>query len=151
MKLFSTEASKAKIFMNKIVIDSLDNIETAAESFLEKKGAGNIIALYGQMGAGKTTFTKAICAVLGVVDDVGSPTFTIINEYLTASGEPLYHFDFYRIKNVAEALDTGIEEYLDSGCICILEWPEKIEQILPDDIVKVQISVQDDDKRILTF
>ncbi len=151
MKLFSTVASKAKKFMNNIVIDSLDKLETAAASFLKKKGAGNIIALYGAMGSGKTTLTKAICAALGVVEDVGSPTFTIVNEYLAANGESLYHFDFYRIKSVAEALDTGIEEYLESGSLCIIEWPEKIEQILPDDTIKVQISVQDDGKRVLTF
>ena len=100
------------------------------------------------MGAGKTTFTTAICRVLGVADDaVSSPTFSIVNEYRTASGESLFHFDFYRINKISEALDIGLFDYLDSGSLCIMEWPENIEEILPEDTLKVTISVSADGSR----
>jgi tRNA threonylcarbamoyladenosine biosynthesis protein TsaE len=137
--------------VNKIIIRGLSDIESAAVKFLELKGRSTIIALNGGMGAGKTTFTKALCSVLGVVDGVNSPTFNIVNEYRTASGETVYHFDFYRIESIAEALDIGFEEYLYSGDLCIIEWPEKVEQILPDDTLKVQISVLNNHYRELTF
>jgi tRNA threonylcarbamoyladenosine biosynthesis protein TsaE len=137
--------------VNKIIIKGLFDIESAAAKFLELKGRSTVIALYGGMGAGKTTFTKALCSVLGVVDGVNSPTFNIVNEYRTTSGETVYHFDFYRIESIAEALDIGFEEYLYSGDLCIIEWPEKVEQILPDDTLKVQISVLNNHFRELTF
>ncbi len=136
---------------NRIVFRSLREIDRAAANFLELVGSHKVIALYGSMGAGKTTFTKALCKVLGVVDGVNSPTFSIINEYLKADGSPVYHFDFYRIDKLSEAFDIGFEEYVYSGELCIIEWPEKIEQILPDDTLKVQISVLDDESREITF
>ena len=138
--------------MNKtILISGLDNIEEAAGEFLMKKPANMVVALYGEMGAGKTTFTKSLCKVLGVLDGVNSPTFTLINEYRTSDGETIYHFDFYRINKLEEAFDIGFEEFVESGNLCIIEWPEKIEQILPPDTLRVKISVLDDGKRELIF
>lgn len=125
-----------------IVIRSLDSIDTAAEEFLRQIGNHRIIAFYGRMGAGKTTFTTALCRVLGVREDaVSSPTFAIVNEYRSASGEPVFHFDFYRITKIAEALDIGFYDYIDSGCLCFLEWPGNIEELLPEETLKVSISV----------
>lgn len=138
--------------MNKtILISGLDNIEEAAWEFLMKKPANMVVALYGEMGAGKTTFTKALCKVLGVVDGVNSPTFNLINEYRTDKGEVVYHFDFYRINKLEEAFDIGFEEFIESGNLCIIEWPEKIEQILPSDTLRVKISVLKDGSRELAF
>ena len=138
--------------MNKtILISGLDNIEEAAGEFLMKKPANMVVALYGEMGAGKTTFTKALCKVLGVVDGVNSPTFNLINEYRTDKGEVVYHFDFYRINKLEEAFDIGFEEFIESGNLCIIEWPEKIEQILPSDTLRVKISVLEDGSRELSF
>jgi tRNA threonylcarbamoyladenosine biosynthesis protein TsaE len=103
------------------------------------------------MGAGKTTFIKAICEELGVEDTVNSPTFAIVNEYTAGNGDPVYHFDFYRIKKLEEVYDMGYEEYFDSGNICLIEWPELIDELLPDDVVKVNITVNDDDTRTVSF
>ena len=104
------------------------------------------------MGAGKTTFTSAICGVLGVNEDaVSSPTFSIVNEYRTAAGESLFHFDFYRINNVSEALDIGFYDYVDSGCLCLIEWPENIEELLPEETLRVSISVNPDESRTLSW
>ena len=116
-----------------------------------QKGDSSVIAFYGWMGAGKTTFCKAICNVLGVEDNVGSPTFTLVNEYAAEDGSPIFHFDFYRLDKPEEAFDIGVEEYFYSGELCLIEWPEKIEQILPDDCLKVQISVLDNGFRKLVF
>lgn len=125
-----------------IVIRSLDSIDAAAGEFLRQIGNHRIIAFYGRMGAGKTTFTTALCRVLGVREDaVSSPTFAIVNEYRSASGEPVFHFDFYRITKIAEALDIGFYDYIDSGCLCFMEWPENIEELLPEETLKVSISV----------
>jgi tRNA threonylcarbamoyladenosine biosynthesis protein TsaE len=135
----------------KILIRSVENIEEAAGEFLMKKPANMVVALYGEMGAGKTTFTKALCKVLGVVDGVNSPTFNLINEYRTDKGEVVYHFDFYRINKLEEAFDIGFEEFIESGNLCIIEWPEKIEQILPSDTLRVKISVLKDGSRELAF
>ena len=135
----------------KILIRSVENIDEASVEFLKRNPANKVIALYGEMGAGKTTFTKALCKALGVVDGVNSPTFTLINEYRTSDGETIYHFDFYRINKLEEAFDIGFEEFVESGNLCIIEWPEKIEQILPPDTLKVKISVLDDGKRELIF
>lgn len=135
-----------------ITISSLSDIDRAAAEFLRQTEGRNIIALYGQMGAGKTTFTTAICRVLGVNEDaVSSPTFAIVNEYRTSAGEPMFHFDFYRITKTVEALDIGFYDYIDSGCLCVMEWPENIEDLLPEDTLKVSISVADNGSRILSW
>ena len=105
------------------------------------------IVLLGFMGAGKTTFTTAICKALGVTDPVGSPTFAIVNEYMRADGDPMYHFDFYRINRVEEVFDLGYEEYFYSGELCFVEWPEKIEELLPDDVMTVSITIDSDSAR----
>ena len=134
---------------NKIVIKNLGEIDSAAAEFLSKIGDSKLVAFYAPMGAGKTTFTTALCRVLGVRDAVCSPTFTIVNEYEPADGGMIYHFDFYRIKNNAEALDIGLYDYLDSGCLCLMEWPENIEDLLPEETLKVHIDVNSDLSRTL--
>ena len=135
-----------------LVINNLSEIDRAAQEFLRQVGTGRIIAFYAPMGAGKTTFTTAICRALGVnADAVSSPTFAIVNEYRTASGEPLFHFDFYRITKPSEALDIGFYEYMDSGCTCIMEWPENIEELLPEETLKVSIEVRPDESRVVSW
>ena len=137
---------------HKIIIRDLESIDAAASAFLKEVQGHSLIAFYAPMGAGKTTFTTAVCRALGVRGDaVSSPTFAIVNEYRAADGSPVFHFDFYRIKNVAEALDIGLYDYLDSGCLCLMEWPENIEDILPDDTLKVRITVQEDQSRLLSW
>lgn len=111
----------------------------------------NIWIFEGEMGAGKTTLIKAICKELGVLGHIQSPTFSIVNQYLSSAGETIYHFDFYRIKNETEALDFGIEEYFDSGNICMLEWAEKVESLLPDNCFKIKISLTDNLERNIEF
>ena len=136
----------------KLTIESLAGIDAAAREFLGRIGDARIIALYGKMGAGKTTFTTAVCRVLGVREDaVGSPTFAIVNEYRTGAGEPLYHFDFYRIEKTPEALDIGLYDYFDSGAMCIMEWPENIEALLPEETLRVYIEVAPDGSRTLEW
>ncbi|MCH4183059.1 MAG: tRNA (adenosine(37)-N6)-threonylcarbamoyltransferase complex ATPase subunit type 1 TsaE [Prevotella sp.] len=135
----------------KIRINSLDNIHEAAKQFIKNMGNGNIFAFYGKMGAGKTTFIKAICEELGVEDVITSPTFAIVNEYTAKGGEPVYHFDFYRIKKIEEVYDLGYEDYFDSGHLCFLEWPELIKDLLPEDTTRVTISVEEDGSRIVEF
>lgn len=130
---------------------SLDEINAAAAEFLRELGNRKIVAFYGSMGAGKTTFIKAICDVLGVTDTVNSPTFAIVNEYLAASGSSIYHFDFYRIKKIEEAYDFGYEDYFYSGNLCLIEWPELIEELLPEDTVRVRIEEVDEGERLLTL
>lgn len=137
--------------MKDIRIEGLKELGEAARLFLDGIGESRVIAFYGAMGAGKTTFIKALCDVLGVEDDVNSPTFNIINEYRADNGDAVYHFDFYRIEKVSEAMDIGFEEYVYSGDLCLIEWPQNIEQILPVDTLKVQISVLDDGCRVVTF
>ncbi len=132
-----------------IKIDSLDNIRAAAQEFIRNMGEARVFAFYGKMGAGKTTFVKAICEELGVEDVITSPTFAIINEY--EGEETIYHFDFYRIKKLEEVYDMGYEDYFYSGALCFIEWPELIEEILPDDAVKVSITEQQDGSRLVTF
>ncbi len=135
-----------------IEIKSLADIRQAAQDFLKQTAGHNLIAFYAPMGAGKTTFTTAICSLLGVKEDaVSSPTFSIVNEYKAATGESLYHFDFYRIEHLDEALDIGLYDYLDSGSLCLMEWPENIEPLLPEETLKVQISVNSDLSRTLTW
>ena len=132
-----------------ISIASTEDLERAAKEFLQAIGNQRLIALYGSMGAGKTTFTAALCKVLGVEDPVCSPTFTLVNEYRLPGGEMMYHFDFYRLKNSGEALDIGLYDYLDSGCLCLMEWPEVIEELLPEETLAVHIEVLPDGTRSL--
>ena len=135
----------------KIKIDSLDTIHEAAKEFLQNMGDGKVFAFYGKMGAGKTTFIKAICEELGVNDVITSPTFAIVNEYTADNDTPIYHFDFYRIKKLEEVYDMGYEDYFYSGNLCLLEWPELIEDILPEDVTKVTITEQEDGTRLVEF
>ena len=137
---------------HEIIIASLASIDAAARDFLQQTSGRNLIAFYAPMGSGKTTFTTAICRVLGVREDaVSSPTFSIVNEYRTGSGEPMFHFDFYRINKLSDALDIGLYDYLDMGALCIMEWPENIEELLPDDTLRVSISVREDGARLVTW
>ena len=145
------EKLKLKIKYMKIKIDSLDNIHTAAKEFLQNMGDGKVFAFYGKMGAGKTTFVKAICEDLGVEDVITSPTFALVNEYTAGNGDPIYHFDFYRIKKIDEVYDMGYEDYFYSGNLCFLEWPELIEDLLPEDCTKVTITVEEDGSRSVEF
>ena len=133
----------------RITIASTADLERAAKEFLQAIGSERLIALYGSMGAGKTTFTAALCKVLGVEDPVCSPTFTLVNEYRLPDGDLFYHFDFYRLKNSREALDIGLYDYLDSGCLCLMEWPEVIEELLPEETLAVHIDTLPDGSRIL--
>ena len=134
--------------MNEIIIKGIDSISEAAREFVAKMGDANIFAFYGNMGAGKTTFIKAVCEELGVSDDVSSPTFAIVNEYASKMG-PIFHFDFYRIKNISEVIDLGFEDYAYSGCLCFMEWPQLIDEILPEETVQVYIAEQGDGSRIV--
>ncbi len=137
---------------HEIIIKSLADLRPAAVEFLSAIEGHNLIAFYAPMGAGKTTFTKAICQELGVEsEDISSPTFAIVNEYLTASDETIYHFDFYRITKNEEALDIGLYDYLDSGCMCLMEWPENIEDLLPEETLKVHIRILDNGSRVLSW
>lgn len=133
-----------------IKIQSLEEISSTARQFVESIGERRIFALYGSMGAGKTTFIKAICEELGVEDVITSPTFAIVNEYTTGTGKPLYHFDFYRIKKLDEFYDMGGEDYFGSGNLCFIEWPELIEDVLPEEAVIVNIKEVDDGSRLVT-
>lgn len=132
-----------------IKITSLEELPQAARQFVGNIGERRVFAFYGEMGAGKTTFIKAICDVLGVEDEVNSPTFAIVNEYRTANDEQIFHFDCMRLRKIEEALDFGFEDYMESGKLCLIEWPEIVEQLLPLDAVNVKISVADDGSRII--
>ena len=134
-----------------IKIKNLETIHESAKEFIKNIGDKKVFAFYGKMGAGKTTFTKAICEVLGVKDVITSPTFAIVNEYTDGNGNPIYHFDFYRIKKLEEVYDMGYEDYFYSGNLCLLEWPELIEEILPDNARKVKIEEQQDGSRLVTL
>ena len=135
-----------------IVIRSLSEIDAAAEEFLRRTASCPLVAFDAAMGAGKTTFITALCRCLGVRSDaVSSPTFAIVNEYRTATGEPVYHFDFYRINKLEEALDIGLYDYLDSGARCWMEWAENIEALLPEETLRVRISVAPDGTRTLSW
>ena len=135
-----------------IRISNLDNIREAARQFIENIGDHRVFAFYGKMGAGKTTFIKAICEELGVEDVITSPTFAIVNEYtshasLLTPHDSIFHFDFYRIKKLEEVYDMGYEDYFYSGSLCFIEWPELIEEVLPEDAVKVTIEENADGTR----
>ena len=138
--------------METIRIDSLENIQEAARQFVDSMGDNTVFAFYGKMGAGKTTFIKAVCQELGVTDNITSPTFAIVNEYRSdIAGELIYHFDFYRIKKLEEVYDMGYEDYFFSGAICFIEWPELIEEVLPEDAVKVTITENTDGTRTVSI
>ena len=135
-----------------IKIQSLAHIHEAAREFIAAMGDNTVFALYGKMGAGKTTFIKALCQELGVEDVVTSPTFAVINEYRSdIAGELIYHFDFYRIKKLEEVYDMGYEDYFYSGALCFIEWPELVEELLPGNTIKVTIEEQEDGSRRLTM
>lgn len=124
-------------------IQSTKELNKVAEALIELMKRVNIFAFKGSMGAGKTTFIKAICAALGVENAVNSPTFAIVNEYENPLGEPIFHFDFYRLNKVQEAVDIGFQEYIESGYLCLIEWPEKIDNLLPENCVYVNIHSED--------
>ena len=134
-----------------ITIADTADLDRAAAEFLEKIGDRTLVAFFAPMGAGKTTFTTAICKALGVTDPVGSPTFAIVNEYMRADGDPMYHFDFYRINKLQEAVEIGLYDYLDSGFLCIMEWPENIEDLLPEETLKVYFTINPDQSRTLVW
>jgi tRNA threonylcarbamoyladenosine biosynthesis protein TsaE len=132
-----------------IVIKTKREIRSAVRKLLDQTKGKRIYAFYGAMGAGKTTIIKALCEYLGAADLVSSPTFTLVNEYRTTGGESMYHIDFYRIKKLDEVFDFGIEEYLTGEKYCFMEWPELVEDILPEETVRVRISVEENEERML--
>ena len=136
---------------HEITIKGIEDLDRAAAEFLEEIGDNTLVAFFAPMGSGNTTFTTAICKALGVTDPVGSPTFAIVNEYMPADGDPMYHFDFYRINKLAEAVEIGLYDYLDRGCLCIMEWPENIEELLPEETLKVNICVNHDQSRTVSW
>ena len=137
--------------MKQIDIKGLGDLADAVEQIVEMIPPDGVVALYGQMGAGKTTMIREICRQLGVVDPVTSPTFALVNEYHTEGGRIIYHFDFYRIGKIEEAYDLGYEEYFYSGNLCLVEWPEKIEELLPEDHVKFTIDITGGENRRVTI
>ena len=135
-----------------IRINSLDELHEAARQMVQAMGEHTVFAFYGKMGAGKTTLIKALCDVLGVSDMVNSPTFSLVNEYRSATtGELIYHFDFYRIKKIEEVYDMGYEDYFYSGALCFIEWPPLIEDLLPGDAVSVNIEEMEDGSRVVSL
>jgi len=140
-----------KIKKTELEIQSLETINKTAQEFIELIGENTVFAFNGKMGAGKTTFIKAVCEMLGVKETVNSPTFSIVNEYEGANGRIIFHFDCYRINKVQEALDFGAEEYLYSGNLCFIEWSENIAPILPESIVNVNIEETENGKRKITI
>ncbi len=138
--------------METVRCSALNDLQAAAIDVLKKYSERRVFALFGEMGSGKTTFIKAICEQLGVIDVVSSPTFVIINEYLDSEGESVYHFDFFRLKNKNELLDIGYEDYLYSGDYCFIEWPEKYEELLPENCVYIKIKIDyADQSRLISF
>ena len=135
--------------MKTIHITSQDDLPDVAEAVIEALGRRTVVAFRGEMGAGKTTLIREIAAQLGATDTVTSPTFALVNQYDTADGRPVFHFDFYRIDRIEEAYDFGYEEYFYSGNLCLVEWPEKIEELLPDDTMTVRIRVDGPEQRTL--
>ena len=133
----------------KLEINGTDGVPEAAEKLLDHFPQERVFAFYGKMGVGKTTFIKVLCDTLEVMDVVTSPTFALLNEYLTEEGDSVFHFDFYRIKKGSEAADIGFEEYIYSGDYCLIEWPEKIESLLPERHVRVVLTERDDGIRKL--
>jgi tRNA threonylcarbamoyladenosine biosynthesis protein TsaE len=131
-------------------VKSVTELKAAADDLIQKFPKERVFAFYGKMGAGKTTFIKSICRSLGSEDNITSPTFALINEYMSGEMNSIFHFDFYRIKDIEEAFDLGYEDYIYSGNYCLIEWPEMIEPLLPEKMVVVKIEVQDDDTRLIT-
>lgn len=131
-------------------ITSLKALEISARRLIDQFPGDRVFAFYGKMGAGKTTFIQALCRVIGSGDNVTSPTFALINEYKTQDDASIFHFDFYRIKNIEEAFDLGYEDYFYSGNYCFIEWPEKIETLLPQNFVEVKIDVAENETRIIS-
>lgn len=136
--------------MFSIQVNSLDELEGAAAKLVAQFPKERVFAFYGKMGAGKTTFIQSICRTLGSEDNVTSPTFALINEYMDATMSSIFHFDFYRIKDIEEAFDLGYEDYIYSGNYCLIEWPEMIEQLLPENLVEVKIEALDNNTRLIT-
>ena len=132
------------------VLKDISDIDTAAKIFVEKFGNKKIFAFYGEMGAGKTTFIKAVCKSMEVTGTITSPTFSLVNEYETDNGMTIYHFDFYRIENIEEVYDFGYEDYFYSDKMCFIEWPELVETLLPEDVVEVKISADDNEQRLIS-
>ncbi|KAA6317715.1 tRNA threonylcarbamoyladenosine biosynthesis protein TsaE [termite gut metagenome] len=133
-----------------IQITNLEQLPVAARQFICEMGDNTVFAFYGKMGVGKTTFIKAICEELGITEAINSPTFAIVNEYRSEkTGELIYHFDFYRIKKLEEVYDMGYEDYFYSGARCFIEWPELVEELLPEDAVKVSIEEQENGARLV--
>ena len=137
--------------MKSLRIPDLASIDHVAEEFIAMLGATRVVALSGDMGAGKTTFIQALCRVLGVSQTVNSPTFALINEYFTAGKESIFHFDLYRIETSEELLDIGYEDYFYSGAWCFIEWPEKAPELIPEDAMKIKMDVLDDESRQIRF
>lgn len=137
--------------MKKLKADSLGDLSKIGALVLESLEGRTIVAFRGEMGAGKTTLINEICGLLGVEDNVTSPTFALVNEYRDRDGQPVYHFDFYRIEKPEEAFDLGYEEYFDSGALCLVEWPERIESLLPENIMTVRIDIEDGHSRNFTI
>ena len=137
--------------MKEINVNGLGDLPDAAEEILGALDGRNVVALYGPMGAGKPTLVREICAQLGSEDTVTSPTFALINRYDTAEGDAIFHFDFYRIERPEEAFDMGYEEYFYSDGLCLVEWPEKVEELLPDDVMKVTITPTSNTRRVITI
>lgn len=137
--------------MIQLKIDSLSELDNVAEQIISSLDGRNVVLFRGGMGAGKTTLISRIVAQLGAEDTVTSPTFALVNEYEGADNMLIYHFDFYRIDKVEEVFDLGYEEYFYSGNLCLVEWPEKIEALIPDDVMTVKIEVEDDGQRIFTI
>ena len=135
----------------KILIKDKRHLSSASKKLLKHSGEKKLFAFYGSMGAGKTTIIKAICKVLGAVDIISSPTFTLVNEYRTSGGEILYHIDFYRIRKQEEVYDFGIEEYLTGDSYCFMEWPELVENILPAETIRIRVTVDDNEQRSLSI
>ena len=131
-------------------IHGVEALTEVSDDLISLRGEADVIAFYGSMGAGKTTLIKNLCHRMGVTDEVNSPTFAIVNEYATLEGESVYHFDFYRIKKLEEAYDIGFENYFYSGNLCLIEWPEMIEPLLPDHYIRVSLRLgETDDDRII--
>ena len=137
--------------MSTIALTSLGEIDQAAERFLEVLGDESVIAFSGEMGAGKTTFIQALCRKLGITVEVNSPTFSLVNQYFTPEGHSIFHFDLYRIEDPAELFDMGYEEYFFSGELCFIEWPEKASHLIPEEALRVEIVVGENESREIRF